>query len=47
MLEHFRQTEPKGEIVITLAGKKAPEKAAHQNKYRKTEAGDYEGAEEN
>lgn len=37
VLEHFKATEPKGEIVITLAGKASAEKKEHRNKYRMEE----------
>jgi len=31
---HFKANEPKGEIVIVVAGAPAPEKSVHKNKYR-------------
>ena len=34
VLEHFRQTEPKGEIVIIVAGVPQASKAEHHNKYK-------------
>lgn len=34
LAEHFAATEPKGEIVITLAGAPQPERTEHRNKYR-------------
>ena len=34
VLEHFRNTEPKGEIVIVVAGVKQPSRGEHKNKYR-------------
>lgn len=34
VLEHFRRTEPKGEIVITLAGAKSRIRKEHVNKYK-------------
>lgn len=34
VLENFRQNEPKGEIVIVVAGAPAEPKAEHRNKYR-------------
>ncbi|MBQ9310381.1 MAG: 16S rRNA (cytidine(1402)-2'-O)-methyltransferase [Bacteroidales bacterium] len=34
VLEHFRQNEPKGEIVIVVAGAPDAPKAEHRNKYR-------------
>ncbi|MCQ2178029.1 MAG: 16S rRNA (cytidine(1402)-2'-O)-methyltransferase [Bacteroidales bacterium] len=37
LLEHFRAVEPKGEIVIVLAGRPEPEKREHRNKYRNEE----------
>ena len=46
VLLHFRQNEPKGEIVIILAGSTPPEKPVHQNKYRKIEERDDDGKEE-
>lgn len=36
VLEHFRNTEPKGEIVIVVAGVKQPSRGEHKNKYRET-----------
>lgn len=32
---HFRETEPKGEIVIVVAGKPAEKRGEHENKYKK------------
>ena len=32
---HFRQVEPKGEIVIVVAGKPAEKRGGHENKYKK------------
>lgn len=37
VLEHFRTTEPKGEIVITLAGEKIHTHKEHINKYKNAE----------
>ena len=37
VLEHFRQTEPKGEIVLIVAGKPQPAHREHRNKYRTEE----------
>lgn len=37
VLEHFTQVEPKGEIVITVAGLPEPEHREHRNKYRDEE----------
>ena len=34
VLEHFRAVEPKGEIVIVVAGKPAEGHREHRNKYR-------------
>ena len=34
VLEHFTTTEPKGEIVICVAGAAAPERGEHKNKYK-------------
>lgn len=31
---HFRDVEPKGEIVIVVAGAPAPQKSVHKNKYK-------------
>ena len=33
LIEHFKQNNPKGEIVIIVAGKEE-EKSAHKNKYK-------------
>ena len=41
-LEHFRTTEPKGEIVVIVAGKPAEARAAHKNKYKKESLDDKE-----
>ena len=41
VLEHFRAVEPKGEIVIVLAGRPQEARREHRNKYR--EAGDEKG----
>ncbi|MCQ2187339.1 MAG: 16S rRNA (cytidine(1402)-2'-O)-methyltransferase [Bacteroidales bacterium] len=48
VLEHFQQTEPKGEIVLVVAGAPAPERGEHRNKYRieEGEGDEGEGAEE-
>ena len=37
VLEHFREHEPKGELVIVVAGCPKPEKEAKRNRYRKEE----------
>lgn len=42
VLEHFRQEEPRGEIVIVVAGKPAAVRGEHKNKY-KDEEGDQDG----
>ena len=34
VLEHFRETEPKGEFVIVLAGAERGPRAEHRNKYK-------------
>lgn len=34
VLEHFRDCEPKGEIVIVVAGKPAEGHREHRNKYK-------------
>lgn len=34
VISHFKETEPKGEIVIVLAGKPAPKRPEHSNKYK-------------
>lgn len=34
VLAHFRETEPKGEIVIVVSGAKQPARGEHKNKYR-------------
>jgi len=34
VLEHFRKTEPKGEIVIVVGGKPETPKGPHENKYK-------------
>lgn len=34
LIEYFNENEPKGEIVIVLAGAPAPERKEHKNKYR-------------
>lgn len=41
VLEHFEAVEPKGEIVIVVAGLPAPGHREHRNKYK--EGKDYEG----
>ncbi len=35
VLAHFSETEPKGEIVITVAGKAEEKRPVHENKYKK------------
>lgn len=42
VLAHFRENEPRGEIVITVAGKPAAVRGEHKNKYRYEER-DQEG----
>ncbi|MCQ2167532.1 MAG: 16S rRNA (cytidine(1402)-2'-O)-methyltransferase [Bacteroidales bacterium] len=37
VLEHFRQTEPKGEIVLVVAGAPQAARGEHHNKYRNGE----------
>ena len=44
VLEHFRAEEPKGEIVIVVAGLPSGGRREHRNKYK--EAEDYEAGEE-
>ena len=39
VLEHFRECEPKGEIVIVLAGKPADVRREHRNKYKEERDG--------
>lgn len=34
LAEYFRVNQPKGEIVIVVAGKPAPERSEHKNKYK-------------
>ena len=38
VLEHFSTNEPRGEIVIIVAGTPAKEKKEHRNKYRDDDA---------
>ncbi len=45
LAEHFRQTEPKGEIVITVEGAPSKEHSAHRNKFRE-DSGDGEPGQE-
>ena len=42
VLEHFQATEPKGEIVLVVAGKPEPERKEHRNKYKIEEGDDDE-----
>lgn len=37
LIEHFAQNNPRGEIVIVVGGKSAPEKKKHVNKYKHTD----------
>ena len=37
VLEHFREEEPKGEIVLVVAGRPEKVRSAHRNKYRDEE----------
>ena len=48
VLEHFQQNEPKGEIVLVVAGAPAPERGEHRNKYRigEGDGDETEGTEE-
>jgi len=39
VLQHFREVEPKGEIVIVVAGKPQPLKSEHKNKYKEEQDG--------
>lgn len=34
LIEHFTLNPPRGEIVVVVAGKPAPERSAHKNKYK-------------
>lgn len=46
VLEHFREVEPKGEIVIVVGGKKEEKNRVHKNKYRSGGEDGREGSEE-
>ncbi len=46
VLEHFRVCEPKGEIVITVAGKEDGGRGAHRNKYKIEERDNGDGETE-
>jgi len=39
VLDHFREVDPKGEIVIIVAGKPQPAKHSHINKYKEEQDG--------
>lgn len=43
LVEHFRANEPRGEIVIVLAGAPAAQKSEHKNKYRSNGEERFEG----
>jgi len=45
VLEHFKECEPKGEIVLTVAGASTKEHKEHKNKYKPEAEGEYEEQE--
>jgi len=45
VLEHFKECEPKGEIVLTVAGASVREHREHRNKYKPEVEGEYGGQE--